>query len=72
MGSSPDPPPIPPVPEIAMPPPPMQESPYAKGSFARKQSQAMSSKMSMAGTLITGGRGLTDKPETTGKTLLGV
>lgn len=72
MGSSPSPPPVPPVQDIALPPPPMQESPYAKGSYTRKQNAAMAQRMSMHGTLINGGQGLAGAADTTGKALLGV
>jgi hypothetical protein len=74
MGSSKSPPPMPEITPVELPPPPMQESPYAKGSAARKSSAALAAGLGMGGTLISkraGAAAADAAPENLGKTLLG-
>jgi len=74
MGSTPKAPSLQPIqaqPEL--PPPPMQESPYAKGSAARKSAATMAAGLAMGGTLISKRVTASDEEAgATGKTLLGV
>ena len=74
MGSSGNSPPLPTITPVELPPPPMQESPYARGSAARKSNAALAAGLGMGGTLISkrAGAATADAaPENLGKTLLG-